>query len=328
MGELLYSNLGGHGPELDKPHAIRYVNVGNTILAGGLDTFRFDLVVTAQGEEWAELADGTQGVPGCNATAALQLGGDDADASAPSTFGECAARCRAALGAPSSCRFFEFSAESGACSLFRECSFTRPAASYPSPVKVYGRRYTPFDPALNGLNGQFAQINVMAGTQVDLRVKVFPSCCVNQNCKVCEQLPEGPERDGCYEAGCCCNGPTCRGPDCCSAEAKEVNRHTYQCPQMDTPFRLPGQALVGMTVYDFDNGPSGEYVEELTVLDYAYYRTPLTPSSGVVVPPTVEVELLRPGSGTFRSTALGSYSDNPTDPQHLSEEQVSPPRMD
>ena len=40
------------------------------------------------------------------------------------------------------------------------------------------------------------------------------------------------------------------------------------------------QALVGMSVFDFDGGVNGEYVEQLQVGDFEYYKTPLRPSSG------------------------------------------------
>ena len=46
-----------------------------------------------------------------------------------------------------------------------------------------------------------------------------------------------------------------------------------------------------MTVFDFDTGVDGDYVESLTVPEYAYFKTPLRPSSGVSVAPTVAIDL-------------------------------------
>ena len=77
---------------------------------------------------------------------------------------------------------------------------------------------------------------------------------------------------------------------------------------------LPVGAMVSMTVFDLDTGPSGEYVESLTVPEYAYYKTPLRASSGESVTSTVDVN---EAARTFTSTAVGDVSDNPTDPLNL-----------
>ena len=47
--------------------------------------------------------------------------------------------------------------------------------------------------------------------------------------------------------------------------------------------------MIGMSVFDFDGGVHGEYVEQLQVGEYAYYKTPLRPSSGNSVASTVLV---------------------------------------
>ena len=75
-----------------------------------------------------------------------------------------------------------------------------------------------------------------------------------------------------------------------------------------------------MTVYDFDTGINGDSVEQLTVPSYSYYRTPLSPSSGTSITSNIDVD---PDAYTFTSTAQGQSSDNPTDPQTLTDAQAS-----
>ena len=75
-----------------------------------------------------------------------------------------------------------------------------------------------------------------------------------------------------------------------------------------------------MTVYDFDTGPSGDYIEELTVPEFAYYVTPLRPSSGDVVTSTVFVN---EAQRTFTSTVAGSSADNPSSPTTLTNAQAA-----
>ena len=72
-----------------------------------------------------------------------------------------------------------------------------------------------------------------------------------------------------------------------------------------------------MSVYDFDGGASNEYVEELVVGEYAYYKTPLRPASGAAVTSTLLVDK---ATGTFTSTSSGTSADNPTDPTTLSDD--------
>ena len=35
-----------------------------------------------------------------------------------------------------------------------------------------------------------------------------------------------------------------------------------------------------MTIFDFDTGPTGEYIESFSAPGYAYYRTPLRAEEG------------------------------------------------
>ena len=63
-----------------------------------------------------------------------------------------------------------------------------------------------------------------------------------------------------------------------------------------------GFTMVTMTVFDFDTGPNGDYVERFIAPGYAYYRTPLRAASGNEVASTLLVDR---ATHTFTSTALG-----------------------
>ena len=77
-----------------------------------------------------------------------------------------------------------------------------------------------------------------------------------------------------------------------------------------------------MSVFDFDSGVNGEYVEQLVVGEYAYYKTPLRASSGNEVGSTLQVDR---ATGTFTSTALGSPVDNPSVARALPQSRVGTP---
>ena len=65
---------------------------------------------------------------------------------------------------------------------------------------------------------------------------------------------------------------------------------------MHDAIQLPPSALATMTAYDLDTDASGEYVEQLVVGEYAYYKTPLRPRSNADVTTTLLVD---PDTGTF-----------------------------
>ena len=180
--------------------------------------------------------------------------------------------------------------------------------------------YAPSDASLNRINGRFAQVNLSPNAQVDLRVRVFPSCCASGNCEACT-LPElsAAERDSCYASGCCCFNATCHSEECCSGAAREAARASYSCAAMSMPFVLPPTALVGMSVFDFDGGVSGQYVERLTLGEYEYFKTPLLSREGEVGSSAVAIDL---ATGTFSSTEAGTSSDNPSDPTNLTATQA------
>ena len=127
-------------------------------------------------------------------------------------------------------------------------------------------------------------------------------------------------REVCYWAGCACFGTTINTPGGCTGAQREAARASYSCPLLARAFVLPGQALVTMTVYDFDTGFSGDYVEQFTVPSYAYYRTPLRAASNNIIASTIAVNQT---SRTFTATAPGDSSDNPTDAQALTDAQAS-----
>ena len=99
-----------------------------------------------------------------------------------------------------------------------------------------------------------------------------------------------------------------------------TKRLTYGCNAAAEAFVLPATATVGLSVYDFDGGPNGEYTEQLTTGNYAYFRTPLRSSSGNIVASTIAVDR---STGTFTSLAHGTRADNPSDPLTLSDTQAS-----
>ena len=64
----------------------------------------------------------------------------------------------------------------------------------------------------------------------------------------------------------------------CSASASAANKASYGCAQQDSPVVLPSDALVTITVFDFDTGANCDTTEQLTVPEYEYFRTPLRPA--------------------------------------------------
>ena len=95
---------------------------------------------------------------------------------------------------------------------------------------------------------------------------------------------------------------------------------SYGCAQMGQAVVLPSQALVTMTVFDFISGVSGEHIEQLTFPLFEYFKTPLRASSGAAVESSVFVNH---AVRQFTGTAAGNSSDNPTDPQSLTDAQAS-----
>ena len=185
--------------------------------------------------------------------------------------------------------------------------------------------YTANNASLNGFkNGRFAQVNLQAGTSVRLRATLRQSCASATSCRVCEESGyDTSGRIACYAAGCSCMGNTVYSYADCSAAKLAEARASYSCSGMATPLILPGSAMASMTVFDLDSDSSGNYVEQLNVPAYVYYKKPLRAASGNVTSSSVVVdERTRTFTGTALSTADDS-DDLPTNPLSLSDDQAS-----
>ena len=186
--------------------------------------------------------------------------------------------------------------------------------------------YTPFNAALNGKVGAFARINLAANRKVDLRVSMLRSCASAPSCVACE-TGDLITRTRCYAAGCACYGVTVFAETECSGAAKAAKQAAYSSSSCGggagrrlQTLRVPREAVITMSVYDFDRGPSGDYLEQLLVPKYKNYKTPLRAASGNPIVSTVFVGK----QGTmFTSTAAGSTADNPTNPKSLTDEQAA-----
>ena len=178
--------------------------------------------------------------------------------------------------------------------------------------------YTPYDASLNVLiNGRFAQVNLACNSAVLLRVTIKRSCSTGSSCVLCDAL-DASASTSCYAAGCACFGITATHASNCTGANKVAARASYSCAGMNESFVLPGGAMVSMTVFDFDTGPNGNYIESFTMSEFDYYKTPLRAASGASVSTTVTRE-----GNRFIANARGDASDNPTDPLSLTDDQAS-----
>jgi len=105
--------------------------------------------------------------------------------------------------------------------------------------------YTPFNSSLNGLNGRFAQINLAANHEVDLRATVKQSCSTADSCNVCSSLPTFAERVDCFASGCSCVGVPVSSMGACEAADKEAYRMAYNCSVAATTLVLPPTVRAG-----------------------------------------------------------------------------------
>ena len=196
-------------------------------------------------------------------------------------------------------------------------------ATYVDLVVTNRSPYTPYDPSLNGLNGQLAQINVACNTHVDLRVTTTESCAAVRSCRLCDGLATQLLIDDCYAMGCACFGETVERRTACAGSNKERARLAYSCTNMGDRLVLPSHALVTMTVFDFDKGVNGEYAEELRLPSYAYVKAGLRPASDNAIKPTVLVEESDDGVLTLTATAHGDASNNPAEALSFTAEQAA-----
>ena len=180
------------------------------------------------------------------------------------------------------------------------------------------------------MNGLFANINLACNERVGLRVSTVFSCATAPSCKLCDSAPYNgyASQSACYTAGCACFGTTVTSVAGCGVSQRALHRAFYNCALVNTNLVLPSGSLISMTVYDFDI--KDDSVEQLTVMDVNYYRTPLSPASGNIVNSTIAVTEVNSGIGgtglatlAFTSMANGTSSDNPTDPNHITDAQAT-----
>ena len=179
--------------------------------------------------------------------------------------------------------------------------------------------YTASDPSLNGLNGRFAQINFAANTQVDLRVRVYMSCCTQTELRRVRRSERNGSIGVLHDRMLLLRHAV-HGRRLLQPVRGEMNRMNYNCTQKDTPVVLPSTSMVGLSIFDLDTGPTGEYTESVTASNFAYFVSPLRPSSGNDISTTLAINR---ATGTFTSTATGSPADNPSDPRSLTDVQAS-----
>ena len=166
--------------------------------------------------------------------------------------------------------------------------------------------YTPQNASLNGLVGSLARINLACNHHVNLRVQTVTSCATLQSCKACLNLSPAA-RSTCFSTGCSCYGETVYNEAACTGQNARTHQVNYACTQMNSPLSLPQGSLVTVSVLDFDTGERGDYLEQLTVPTYAYFKTPLRPVSDNAIRSTVYVN---ERTRTFTSTAPSSNERN------------------
>ena len=234
---LLHSNLGGKGPDTTAPPSIRFVNVASLVVAVALDgplAGRTD-IMRESGKWCYELRTSVPG--GC---------------SAYYTRGPRSGNIRL-CESPSD--------GSLKCTAFDDPNLP-PSVRDPSLNTLYidlevsaRSEYMPYDSSLNQKLGKFAQINLAANHEVDLRVSMKRSCARKPSCEACKD----PTLDAfaqvrCYANGCACYGTTVFAEGHCMGTEAANKRASYNCAELNQPLMLPREAVVTMTVYDFDRG--------------------------------------------------------------------------
>ena len=192
-------------------------------------------------------------------------------------------------------------------------------------------RYVPENSALNGfVNGKFAQVNLACAHSVVLRATLLRSCSTLQSCRVCMETAVLPvDRIPCYAAGCSCYGTTVYSEAMCTGVEAENAKNSYNCAGKDTVIVFPDQTICSLTVYDLDTDPNGEYIEQFTVYDYEYFKTPLRAmtddSLGQTIFPNRDNDGNIPKPTTLTGSAQGPTDDlldAPSDPKQLTNDQA------
>ena len=197
-------------------------------------------------------------------------------------------------------------------------SFTLPsgANTYFDLLVTNQSAYAPYNSSENRLIGQFAQINLACNNAVIMRVTTIFSCATAPSCRLCDS-GDANLRTSCYSAGCACLGATVYNWHDCQGAGWAAHERAYNCSALNAAVILPHGSLITMSVLDFDTGPNGDYMEQLIVPDYAYFRTPLRASSGASF--HLSTIAVNTTARSFSSTARGDSWNNPTDPQAISD---------
>ena len=137
------------------------------------------------------------------------------------------------------------------------------------------------------------------------------------------------DRIPCYAAGCSCYGTTVYSEAMCTGVEAENAKNSYNCAGKDTVIVFPDQTICSLTVYDLDTDPNGEYIEQFTVYDYEYFKTPLRAmtddSLGQTIFPNRDNDGNIPKPTTLTGSAQGPTDDlldAPSDPKQLTNDQA------
>ena len=140
--------------------------------------------------------------------------------------------------------------------------------------------YQPSNASLNGImNGAFSRVSIACNTETDFRTTLLRSCTSGPSCSACAKLSGGAQV-ACYAEGCDCWGTTVYNPVACSGSKWEAAKASYGCAEMNKTLLLPPGALLALTAFALDTGAQGDQYEQLTIPEYAYFRTPLRAASG------------------------------------------------
>ena len=143
--------------------------------------------------------------------------------------------------------------------------------------------YQPSNASLNGvIGGTFSRVSIACNTATDFRTTLLRSCTSGKSCSVCASLA-GPTQIACYAEGCDCFGTTVYSQPACSGSSWAAAKASYGCAEENQTLVLPSGALVAMTAFALDTGPRGDQYEQLTMSEYAYFKTPLRAASGSVL---------------------------------------------
>ena len=163
--------------------------------------------------------------------------------------------------------------------------------------------------------------------RVTLRVAIVRSCndaaTGQPSCKVCQLSGTTAQRDICYASGCYCFGALVFAQAECVGAPYETRRRAYNCTQRDQAIILGEEALVSLAVFDLDkgsDGSGGQLIEQVAVYDHKYFKTPLRAANDDPVSSTLLVDQARQ---VFTATVDGTPTDDPSDPQALTDEQAA-----